>query len=94
MQFSDSEARMLDKLERQHQQWPTHRWVNLAIGFSLFGLDLYYGLDGLEHRVTSLAYTLIVVWTVGRWHGDPTVVLLLKVLKEGRSTPTDAPTSR
>lgn len=56
--FSSAEMRMLERIKRQHTQWPYARWVWLFLSLGLLSVGIYIELGAIRSlRDTSLAFS-------------------------------------
>lgn len=84
IELSEAEAALLRRLRTREQQWPMTRWLLLVLGaFNLFNGWREFG-KGDDH---AFAVLLVAIGILGLmkavidWRGNPTRVLLLKLLE-------------
>lgn len=87
IKLSDSEQKILDSMRKRQAQWPTTRWIFIALGiFNLLsGVSSY--LRHHDEAFGLLAGTVgfaLMVQTMSKWNGSPSRILLLKIF-ESRS---------
>jgi len=81
MVLNENERKMVAHLRRQHEGWPTIRWIILLCSFVALAWSLYE-----PDQIASLAISFYgLSYSLGGWKGRPEVSLLLKIVDEEKS---------
>ena len=93
VELSESEAALLQTLRTREQQWPTMRWVLLALAaFNLFNGWREFANGG--EPAFAMLFVIVGLMGVAKaavdWRGNPSRALLLKLLEPTRGVPRAA----
>lgn len=78
MELSETELKLLSKLEKRNASWRVHKWVILLNSFLI--LFIYYS-TAFEESLLLAGGVFGIVYSLTNWEGRAESLLLLKVLK-------------